>query len=93
MVRSPLERMIDAACKCVKCGRAGEPGSCGCWIKLQCPKCGTSRLTDRDATDPPAAVRLQVQCPYCNPGDFDEPIYFDALGRQMRPKDSTHDRP
>lgn len=34
-VRSPIERMVDAAVRCVKCG---GPVGCACWTK--CPRCG-----------------------------------------------------
>lgn len=75
--------MIDAACSCVKCGQKGQPGTCGCWIKMECPKCGKSKLTDRDEFDPPQAVKVHIQCPDCNAGDFDSPHHFDVAGREI----------
>lgn len=83
MSRSPLERMIDDACSCVKCGQKGAAGNCGCWILIECPKCGKSKWIDRDEHDPPKAVKVHVQCPDCNAGDFDEPKHFDASGRHI----------
>lgn len=82
-MRSPIQAMIDAACACVKCGAKGSPGSCGCWVRLTCPKCRKVRLVDRDETDPPDAATVVVMCPPCNPGDFDTPTYFDRLGREV----------
>jgi len=88
MSRSPLEAMIDAACSCVKCGRRGSPGTCGCWVKLECPKCGASKLTERNDFDPPRTVKVRLQCPDCNAGDFDTPAFLDAEGRELSWEDA-----
>lgn len=38
--KSPLDRMIDAAVKCLCCGAQGV-GTCDCWPGKWCPKkCG-----------------------------------------------------
>lgn len=86
--RSPLDAMIDAVCACVKCGQKGRAGSCGCWVTLECPKCGKRRFAERDEFDPPNTARVQIQCPDCNAGDFDQPHYFDADGRELSWEDA-----
>lgn len=88
MARSPIEAMIDAACACTKCGQKGSPGSCGCWVMLECPKCGKRKFAERDEFDPPGTATTRIQCPECNPGDFDEPSYFDADGRELSWQDA-----
>lgn len=85
---SPLEAMIDAACACVKCGQKGKAGSCGCWVMLECPKCRKRRFVERNEFDPPNTARVQIQCPDCNAGDFDQPHYFDAAGRELSWEDA-----
>lgn len=54
-------------------------------IKLECGKCGESKITLRAKTDPPDAVRVQITCPECNSGDFDETMHFDASGAHLHP--------
>lgn len=83
MGRSPFEAMIDAACACVKCGKTGAAGTCGCWVRLECSKCGKHRLAERHETDPVGTATVKIQCPDCNAGDFDMPSYFDAIGREL----------
>lgn len=83
MARSPIERMIDASCECLKCGAKGSPGACGCWIRLKCPHCGKTKMTDRQDADPAHATELQIECPECDRGDFGVPAYFDASGRHI----------
>ena len=83
MSRSLITSMIDAACACVKCGQKGGPGSCDCWVMLECIKCSKRRWVERDEFDPPGTAKVRVQCPDCNPGDFDSPSYFDAAGREL----------
>lgn len=83
MGRSPIEAMIDAACECVKCGKAGAIGTCGCWIILECPKCHRRQIVDRDESDPPRAARICIQCPSCDHGDRDTPSYFAADGSEV----------
>jgi len=52
-------------------------------ITLKCPKCGRKKRVLRQADDPAAATMVHIQCPKCNPGDFDSPAYFDPEGRQL----------
>lgn len=80
---SPLDRLIDAAVRCLKCGKAGMPGTCGCWVRLECPCCDKSRpFAARDQTDPPNAVRVVFPCDEC-PQEAVDVAYFDAEGRQI----------
>lgn len=78
---SPIERMIDAACG-VKPGDTPAPPS---RIQLECKKCGKTKMVQRVKHDPPAAVKVCITCPECNPGDFDETMHFDAEGRHLHP--------
>ena len=54
-------------------------------ITIHCPKCDKRKVIRREKDDPPAAVTVDIQCPKCNGGDFDSPIYHDAKGREVRP--------
>ena len=59
-------------------------------LLLQCPKCGRKKHVDRQPTDYPEAVRIEVTCPDCNAGDFAETMQFDAAGRHIiRDPDET----
>ncbi len=46
-IDSALNRMIDAAVRCVKCG---QPMGCGCWTK--CPSCSWSFETGKACRNP-----------------------------------------
>ena len=52
-------------------------------IEINCSKCNKLGIANRDETDPPHAVRMQLHCPECNDGNFDEPMYFDAKGKHI----------
>jgi DnaJ-class molecular chaperone len=79
---SPIEHMITMSVSCTKCGSKGF-GSCNCWIKLECPKCGQRKTTERLAEDHPKATKVMITCPECNGGDFGETMYFDANGKHL----------
>lgn len=52
-------------------------------LLLRCPKCLKEMYVDREPTDYPEAVRIEVTCPDCNAGDFAEVMQFDADGRHI----------
>lgn len=52
-------------------------------IVIHCPKCDQRKDVRREKGDPASAVTVDIQCPKCNGGDFDSPIYFDATGREV----------
>ena len=52
-------------------------------VILRCPKCKAEKLGTKDQTDPPGTALILLQCPECNDGDFDSPLYFAADGRQL----------
>jgi len=52
---------------------------------LECPYCRREVVVDRDATDPPAAVRAKLQCDRCSDGDFHSPEFFDGNGAWVNP--------
>ena len=52
-------------------------------LLLRCPKCRKEMHVDRESTDYPEAVRIEVTCPDCNAGDFAEVMQFDAEGRHI----------
>lgn len=52
-------------------------------LLLRCPKCRKEMYVDREPTDYPEAVRIEVTCPDCNAGDFAEVMQFDAAGRHI----------
>ena len=52
-------------------------------ITVVCPKCSRRKGIERIDDDPSAAVEVHIQCPDCNPGDFDTPRYFDRDGNEL----------
>lgn len=52
-------------------------------LLLRCPKCRREMMVDREPTDYPEAVRVEVTCPECNAGDFSETMHFDAAGKHI----------
>jgi hypothetical protein len=54
-------------------------------ITLECPNCGRKLAVDRDPTDPPTAVRAELQCDRCDDGDRHSPEFFDADGKSLHP--------
>jgi len=77
---SPLERMIDAACKPYP------------MITLRCPKCQKEKMVHREAIDPPTATVCVYPCPDCHGPEGEETSYLDAAGntidwnKEMGPK-------
>jgi hypothetical protein len=61
-------------------------------IMIRCPKCAKHKEIRRLKSDPANAVRVDIQCPECNGGDFDSESYFDAKGREVSIKEPPHDR-
>lgn len=78
----PVDRLVDASVRCGKCGNPGV-GICDCWVKLKCPKCKRTLTVERQDLDPPKTALVEIQCPECNGGDFDTPIFFDAQGNEL----------
>lgn len=52
-------------------------------IEVRCPRCKRKATSPRAEWDYPEAVLLEVDCPDCNRGDFDMPVYFDAAGDEV----------
>lgn len=52
-------------------------------LLLRCPMCRREMMVDREPTDYPEAVRIEVTCPECNEGDFAETMHFDATGKHI----------
>lgn len=78
---SVAELTIDL--RCVKCGTLGV-GTCRCWIKLECPRCGDWRWAERDHLDPPTAVRIVFPCSKDNePDELIYPRYYSASGAEI----------
>lgn len=78
---SAINKLIDAAVQCVKCG---GPIGCGCWVKLECPKCKRTMTAERELSDPPGTARVLCLCQYCDDGGgFPDVIYFDGDGREI----------
>jgi len=50
-------------------------------ITVECPTCGKKVRSPRQDYDYPEAVRMRLVCPDCWDGDFDDPTYFDAMGK------------
>ncbi len=54
-------------------------------INLRCPKCQKSKVVKRESSDPVSAVRVDIQCPECNGGDFDTPHFYGKNGQHIAP--------
>ena len=80
---SPIERAIDAAMRCLKCGKGMGDPECCCWVTITCRGCGRRKMVERDKTDPPATARVDCICDRCDQGDKAEVFYFDSSGRQI----------
>jgi hypothetical protein len=78
--RSPLERMIDAAC-----GR--DPG----WrptralqsVTLRCPRCTRCATVPRHETDAPGTAIVEYPCHDCHPAPDEAVHYFDIQGHAI----------
>lgn len=79
---SVIRSMVEAAAECVKCGAPFKDG-CDCWVRLLCPRCGRTRLTERDASDLPGTAQVQFVCNQCDSGDFSVVEYFDKGGNRI----------
>lgn len=79
-MRSPIERMIDEACGIGGDQPTKPPVQ---YVTLFCPGCESAKTVKRDDSDLPGTMTIHARCPDCNPGDFDEVIYFDADGTQL----------
>lgn len=75
---SPIEMMVDKACGFDRAAAEKRPT-----VTLRCPKCEATKVADVDPTDPPGTAVVEVQCPECVGGDFDEVIYYNAAGEQL----------
>ena len=67
---------------CESCGPYDESDD-EAMVMLRCPNCHRAQQVARDATDPPETAIVQVRCPECVGGDFDEVLYFDVHGCQL----------
>lgn len=52
--RSPLEALIDAVVKCLRCGQSIAECSCPQpeMVRLECPKCGRWKMTEKAGLEP-----------------------------------------
>lgn len=74
--RSPLDRLIDAACGIPN----GPPKS----VVLVCQKCKKEKRCRLDKTDPKGTVRIELTCPDCwTDGSFETAIFFNKNGKQI----------
>ena len=84
---SPINAMIDAATRCVNCGAAGQVGSCGCWVRLECPVCNKVRWCAREPDDGDDLARVVYPCPdhrETHPDAYAaDPQCFDADGLEL----------
>lgn len=81
---TPIERMIDAAMVCLRCGRKMGDAACTCWdaMTIECPVCGRKKTCERIDLDPSTAVRMVAVCPRC-PGAEDQIVrWYDANGME-----------
>ena len=53
-------------------------------ITLKCPTCKKTKQVEREQFDPSAAVIMELECTECGHGGFDDPVYFDKDGKELR---------
>lgn len=81
--RTPLERMIDAACHVDEPAALIPLARLSRTITLRCRVCGDEKLAPRDVTDPAAAAVILSLCPKCGDNGVDDISYLDKDGRDM----------
>ena len=52
-------------------------------ISLWCPQCERGMIADKFEHDYPEAVMLEVECPDCGSGGFEDPTYYDRDGNNV----------
>lgn len=52
-------------------------------IQVRCPKCNKTMMNDRQPDDPVQAMEVVIICPACDDGDFHNPVYLAASGREV----------
>lgn len=55
-------------------------------IKIVCSHkgCPRTRIVDKEETDPPMAVKMEINCPWHEvAGEFEEPLFFDENNNQI----------
>lgn len=79
--RSPIARAIDKACGIPD----GPPKTDNRkpWVTLRCKTCKREQKVRKEETDPEGTKLVLLNCPECHRGDFDEPAFFDAAGREI----------
>lgn len=80
MSRSPIERMIDAACGITEADRVEMRRG---QITMKCRSCGDTRSAARDASDPPGADTIVFPCPNCRTEPWPDPVCLDVEGREI----------
>lgn len=66
----------------------------GQFITFACPDCKRENPeVARIDTDPPNAVRVVLQCNYCDDGDRHSPEFFDSDGKWVHPLNHQDPRP
>lgn len=78
--------MVDRACG-LPDGWQNDPKYCAPQVTLKCKKCSLTRRVIKEKTDPEGTATILLQCPECNGGDFDEPVFLDAAGKEIPYKD------
>ena len=63
------------------------------FLPIECPQCGRTAESARDALDPPEAAKAIILCPDCVGGDFGTTTYLGANGDELLPApDGYHQR-
>lgn len=62
-------------------------------IELRCPRCNRKpEMIDREPTDYPEAVRIEIVCMTCDDGESSETFQYDADGNHIT-RDPTQKEP
>ena len=54
-------------------------------VTIKCPECGRRDRTPAQDTDPEGTSLIELLCEKCSGGDFAEPTYFNASGKELPP--------
>jgi hypothetical protein len=76
--RNGIEIMVDRA--------TGAPigdGTVPVMVVVRCPKCNWRDRMPAEEAYPDATRIIEITCPNCNGGEFGEPRFLDAAGKEI----------
>lgn len=68
---------------CGDCMPRWQPGSQQRWVMLRCPECKQTMPTKKEPSDPTEAVVVELHCPECLNGGWEQVSYYDKTGKEI----------